>query len=67
MEAGASDEALAEARENLRQAQWYWDFVAAENGVGFHNPDLIMRTLGLSIDRAHLAIESANAALTGRK
>lgn len=67
MEAGASDEALAEARENLRQAQWYWDFVAAENGVGFHNPDLIMRTLGLSIDRAHLAIESANAAVTGRK
>ena len=65
MAAGATDEQLAGAREYLRQAQWYWDFCAAENGVGFHNPDRIMRTLGLSIDCAHQAIEAANAAVKG--
>lgn len=57
---GASDEQLATARAQLREAQWYWDWVAAENGMGFHNPDKIMRTLGESIDLAHKSIESAN-------
>lgn len=63
--AGATDEQLAEARLLVREAQWYWDWVAAENGMGFHNPDRILRTLGLSIDRAHKAIESATAAVKG--
>ena len=63
--AGATDEQLAQARLLVREAQWYWDWVAAENGMGFHNPDRIMRTLGLSIDRAHQAIEAANAAVRG--
>lgn len=58
-DAGATDEQLAEARALIREAQWYWDYVSAENGVGFHNPDQCMRTLGLSIDKAHQAIESA--------
>ena len=64
-EAGATDEQLAPARELIREAQWYWDYVEAENGVGFHNPDQCMRTLGLSIDLAHQAIEAANAATRG--
>ena len=63
--AGATDEQLAPVRELIREAQWYWDYVEAENGVGFHNPDQCMRTLGLSIDRAHQAIEAANAATRG--
>lgn len=63
--AGATDEQLANARLLVREAQWYWDWVAAENGMGFHNPDRIMRTLGLSIDRAHQAIEAANAIVKG--
>ncbi len=63
--AGATDEQLAQARLLVREAQWYWDWVAAENGMGFHNPDRVMRTLGLSIDRAHKAIESATAAVKG--
>ena len=63
--AGATDEQLANARLLVREAQWYWDWVAAENGMGFHNPDRVMRTLGLSIDRAHRAIEEANAVVRG--
>lgn len=31
-------EILAEAREGLREAQWYWDYVAAANSMGAHNP-----------------------------
>lgn len=59
MAAGATDEQLQQARLQLREAQFYWDMIEAENGVGFHNPDQCMRVLGLSIDLAHKAIESA--------
>ena len=67
MDAGVPDASLEDARAKLREAQWYWDWVAAENGMGFHNPDKIMRTLGLSIDLAHQAVESAQAAQYGIK
>ena len=65
MDAGATDEQLADVRATLREAQWYWDWVAAENSMGFHNPDKMMRTLGLSIDKAHQVIEQANAIAKG--
>lgn len=65
MQVGANDAHLATARLRLRKAQWYWDYAAAENGVGFHNPDQIARTLGLSIDLAYQAIEEANAVVRG--
>ena len=64
-EAGATDEQLAESRQLVREAQWYWDWVAAENGMGFHNPDKIMRTLGLSIDKAHQCFEKSFALVNG--
>lgn len=51
---------LEKARELLRNAQWYWDFVAAENSMGFHNPDQALNTLGKSIDLAHQATVRAN-------
>ena len=63
--AGATDEQLAESRQLVREAQWYWDWVSAESSMGFHNPDKCMRSLGLSIDAAHRAIESATAAVKG--
>lgn len=53
---------LAKARELIRQAQWYWDMVAAENSMGFHNPTGSLNVLGQSIDLAHQAIDSANRA-----
>ena len=33
-----SPEVLEKAREGLREAQWYWDYVAAANSMGAHNP-----------------------------
>ena len=51
---------LDQARELVRKAQWFWDIVAAENSMGFHNADQVMNTLGRSIDMAHQAIATAN-------
>ncbi|MDZ4674001.1 MAG: ammonia-forming cytochrome c nitrite reductase subunit c552 [Gemmatimonadota bacterium] len=42
--------AIAEARRYQRQAQFYVDFVEAENSMGFHAPGEAGRILGLSID-----------------
>ena len=53
---------LDKAREFVRKAQWYWDFVAAENSMGFHNPSMILTTLGRSVDLAHQAISLAERA-----
>lgn len=61
MDAGVSDEQLMGARLKLREASFYWDWIAAENGNGFHNPDKCMRVSGEAIDLAHQVIEEANA------
>jgi nitrite reductase (cytochrome c-552) len=53
---------LMKAQELVRKAQWFWDIVAAENSMGFHNPDQVLNTLGRSIDMAHQAIATANRA-----
>jgi nitrite reductase (cytochrome c-552) len=51
-EAGASDAQLAEARTSQRTAQWYTDFVNAENSMGFHSPQEAGRLLALALDAA---------------
>jgi nitrite reductase (cytochrome c-552) len=60
--ARANKAELDKARELVRNAQWFWDFIAAENSMGFHNPDQALNTLGRSIDLAHRAIATANKA-----
>jgi nitrite reductase (cytochrome c-552) len=49
---GASDDALATARGAQRKAQFYLDFVEAENSSGFHAPQEAARILAESIDAA---------------
>ncbi|WP_371373053.1 ammonia-forming cytochrome c nitrite reductase subunit c552 [Sporomusa aerivorans] len=62
-EAPNADQAeLAKARELVRKAGWYWDFVAAENSMGFHNPDQSLNTAAQANELARQAIESANRA-----
>jgi nitrite reductase (cytochrome c-552) len=46
MQAGAADEALEPVRQLVRRAQFRWDYVAANNGMGFHSPQESMRILG---------------------
>jgi len=48
-------EILAEARDLHRQAQLRWDFIAAENSMGFHNPEEALRTLAIALDLARQA------------
>lgn len=52
MEAGAADEELAGVRDLVRQAQLRWDYVAANNGMGFHAPQECMRILTAAVDLA---------------
>jgi nitrite reductase (cytochrome c-552) len=48
--AGKTDQELAAAQTFQRKAQFYLDFVEAENSTGFHAPQEAARILGESID-----------------
>jgi nitrite reductase (cytochrome c-552) len=48
--AGMTDSQLAAAQDFQRKAQFYLDFVEAENSTGFHAPQEAARILGESID-----------------
>lgn len=52
MEAGAKDEELAAARQQIRHAQLKWDYIAASNGMGFHSPAEALRILAGAVDLA---------------
>jgi len=47
---GAAEPALAAAREYQRKAQFYLDFIEAENSMGFHAPQEAARILAESIN-----------------
>lgn len=59
---GVDQKLLEQARSLHRSAQWRWDYMSAENSMGFHNPQEGMRTLSKSIDLAHQAIDAARRA-----
>jgi nitrite reductase (cytochrome c-552) len=46
---------LTEARTLHRQSQMMWDFIAAENSMGFHNSQEALRILAKSADMARQA------------
>jgi nitrite reductase (cytochrome c-552) len=46
---------LTEARNLHREAQLRWDFIAAENSMGFHNPEEALRILAAATDMARQA------------
>ncbi|GAX90857.1 ammonia-forming cytochrome c nitrite reductase subunit c552 [Effusibacillus lacus] len=51
----ADQNAIKQAQDLIRKAQFEWDFVAAENSMGFHNPSLALETLAKSIDNSRQA------------
>lgn len=59
---GADQAELGKARELVRKAQWYWDYIAAENSMGFHNPSLALNTAAQASEMARQAIDAANRA-----
>lgn len=50
MEAGANEEELTGVRKLVRSSQLRWDYVAANNGMGFHSPLECERILAASVD-----------------
>jgi nitrite reductase (cytochrome c-552) len=54
-ETGVDAEALADARNLHREAQLRWDFINAENSMGFHNPEEALRILSIATDLARQA------------
>lgn len=52
---GVDESVLAEARWLHREAQLRWDFIAAENSMGFHNPEEALRILAEAINLAYQA------------
>lgn len=61
--AGKSDAELAEARDFQRKAQFFLDFVEAENSTGFHAPQEAARVLAESINfsrKGQLAVRGSS-------
>jgi nitrite reductase (cytochrome c-552) len=52
---GVDADLLAAARDLHREAQLRWDFIAAENSMGFHNPEEALRILSIATDLARQA------------
>lgn len=59
---GADQNKVREAQKAVAKAQWYWDWVAAENSRGFHNPVQALDALGQAVDYAHKARALAESA-----
>ncbi len=55
MQIGASDDDLKPVRDLIRRSQMRWDYVAANNGVGFHAPQECQRILAAANDLAQQA------------
>ncbi|MBL7219005.1 MAG: ammonia-forming cytochrome c nitrite reductase subunit c552 [Phycisphaerae bacterium] len=55
MEAKVADAELAPVRKMIRHAQFRWDYVAANNSMGFHSPQESMRILGDAVNNAQTA------------
>ncbi len=61
-DSGKADDQLAAARDFQRKAQFYLDFIEAENSMGFHAPQEAARILAESINfsrKGQLAIRDA--------
>jgi nitrite reductase (cytochrome c-552) len=52
---GAGEREMKPVLQLIRHAQWRWDWVSASNGVGFHSPDVALRTLATSIQKSQEA------------
>jgi nitrite reductase (cytochrome c-552) len=55
MELGATDAELKDIRQNIRHAQWRWDYSIASHGSFFHAPEETLRILGSAINKGQEA------------
>jgi len=66
MDKGVSEQDMQPIRKLIRHAQWRWDWVSAANGVGFHSPNVALRTLATSIQKSQEAHAEIVRALAKR-
>jgi nitrite reductase (cytochrome c-552) len=52
IQSGADDKELTGVRRLVRSGQLRWDYVAANNGMGFHSPQECLRILAAAVDLA---------------
>lgn len=51
-EAGATEAEMKDILQDIRHAQWRWDYAIASHGVHMHAPEVALEVLGTSVDRA---------------
>ncbi|MBZ6064879.1 ammonia-forming nitrite reductase cytochrome c552 subunit [Aeromonas schubertii] len=51
-DAGATEEQMKPILQDIRHAQWRWDYSIASHGVHMHAPDVALKTLGTALDKA---------------
>ncbi|MEZ9836785.1 ammonia-forming nitrite reductase cytochrome c552 subunit [Vibrio sp. 10N.261.52.C11] len=51
-EAGATEQEMEPILQDIRHAQWRWDYAIASHGVHMHAPEVALEVLGTAVDRA---------------
>lgn len=64
---GVDQDLLFQAQQAYSSAHLRWQYVKAENSIGWHNPQKALEALGESIDYAHQARDLAHRAMGGRR
>ena len=64
---GVEEDILRQAGKFHDAAHTLWEWWAAENSYGFHNPDAARQSLTLSIDESQKGIEFLNKAIAGKR
>ncbi|WP_420340926.1 ammonia-forming nitrite reductase cytochrome c552 subunit [Vibrio mexicanus] len=51
-DAGATEAEMKDILQDIRHAQWRWDYAIASHGVHMHAPEVALEVLGTAVDRA---------------
>ncbi|MCK3654719.1 nitrite reductase (cytochrome; ammonia-forming) c552 subunit [Pasteurellaceae bacterium Macca] len=63
-DANATAEEMKAALQDIRHAQWRWDYAAASHGGYMHAPDVMLRVLGTGLEKASEARAKLAVVLT---
>jgi nitrite reductase (cytochrome c-552) len=51
-DAGATEEQMKPILQDIRHAQWRWDYAIASHGIHMHAPEVGLKVLGTALDKA---------------
>ncbi len=52
LKAGATEDEMQPILQDIRHAQWRWDYAIAYHGMHMHAPEVALEVLGTAVDRA---------------